>query len=149
MLLDPVDYQAERTDFCSLAPLGLALTYWGDIESHDQIEALRLLRPDMVLMAGGVNGGIRRHVEMLAEIIAAMQPAHCVEDKTWAEDRLGPDRVEGADLVVEGRVAHRRAHQRLPHALQPLRGLVDGRAGSLKRALHPSNLFEERDHLVG
>jgi predicted amidohydrolase YtcJ len=31
-----------------------------------------------------------------AEIIAAMQPPHCVEDKTWAEDRLGPDRVKGA-----------------------------------------------------
>ena len=31
-----------------------------------------------------------------AEIIAAMQPPHCVEDKTWAEDRLGPERVRGA-----------------------------------------------------
>jgi predicted amidohydrolase YtcJ len=31
-----------------------------------------------------------------AGIIAAMQPPHCVEDKTWAEDRLGPDRVKGA-----------------------------------------------------
>ncbi len=31
-----------------------------------------------------------------AGIIAAVQPAHCVEDKTWAEDRLGPERVKGA-----------------------------------------------------
>jgi len=31
-----------------------------------------------------------------AGLIAAMQPPHCVEDKTWAEDRLGPDRVKGA-----------------------------------------------------
>jgi predicted amidohydrolase YtcJ len=31
-----------------------------------------------------------------AGIIAAMQPPHCVEDKTWAEDRLGPERVRGA-----------------------------------------------------
>jgi predicted amidohydrolase YtcJ len=31
-----------------------------------------------------------------AGIIAAMQPPHCVEDKSWAEDRLGPERVEGA-----------------------------------------------------
>ncbi|MBN1933624.1 MAG: tetratricopeptide repeat protein [Anaerolineae bacterium] len=38
VLLEPVDYQAERTDYCSLAPLGIALTYWGTPESHDQIE---------------------------------------------------------------------------------------------------------------
>jgi predicted amidohydrolase YtcJ len=31
-----------------------------------------------------------------AGIIAAVQPPHCVEDKTWAEDRLGPGRVRGA-----------------------------------------------------
>jgi predicted amidohydrolase YtcJ len=29
-------------------------------------------------------------------LIAAMQPPHCVEDMSWAEDRLGPDRVRGA-----------------------------------------------------
>ena len=31
-----------------------------------------------------------------AGLIAAMQPPHCVEDKTWAEDRIGPERVKGA-----------------------------------------------------
>jgi len=31
-----------------------------------------------------------------AGIIAAMQPPHCVEDMSWAEDRLGPERVRGA-----------------------------------------------------
>ncbi len=30
------------------------------------------------------------------ELIASMQPPHAVEDKTWAEDRLGPERVRGA-----------------------------------------------------
>jgi len=29
-------------------------------------------------------------------VIASMEPPHCVEDKTWAEDRLGPQRVKGA-----------------------------------------------------
>ncbi len=29
-------------------------------------------------------------------IIASMEPPHAVEDKTWAEDRLGPDRIRGA-----------------------------------------------------
>ena len=29
-------------------------------------------------------------------IIASMEPPHAVEDKAWAEDRLGPDRITGA-----------------------------------------------------
>jgi predicted amidohydrolase YtcJ len=29
-------------------------------------------------------------------IIASMEPAHAVEDKTWAEQRLGPQRMQGA-----------------------------------------------------
>lgn len=31
-----------------------------------------------------------------SELIASMEPAHCVEDKAWAEARLGPGRVKGA-----------------------------------------------------
>ncbi|MCG8607173.1 amidohydrolase [bacterium] len=30
------------------------------------------------------------------EITASMQPPHAVEDKAWAEDRLGPERIRGA-----------------------------------------------------
>ncbi len=41
---------------------------------HERIERLRHIRPDMILMAGGTNGGTRRHVEMLAEIIRAARP---------------------------------------------------------------------------
>ncbi len=29
-------------------------------------------------------------------VIASMEPPHAVEDKTWAEDRLGPERIKGA-----------------------------------------------------
>ena len=29
-------------------------------------------------------------------VIASMEPPHCVEDKAWAEARLGPQRVKGA-----------------------------------------------------
>ena len=29
-------------------------------------------------------------------VIASMEPPHCVEDKTWAEERLGPVRIKGA-----------------------------------------------------
>ena len=31
-----------------------------------------------------------------SEVIASMEPPHCAEDKAWAEDRLGPERVKGA-----------------------------------------------------
>ena len=30
------------------------------------------------------------------DLIASMEPPHMAEDKTWAEDRLGPERVRGA-----------------------------------------------------
>lgn len=30
------------------------------------------------------------------DVIASMQPAHAVEDKAWAEARLGPERIKGA-----------------------------------------------------
>jgi len=29
-------------------------------------------------------------------VIASMEPPHAMEDKTWAEDRLGPERIKGA-----------------------------------------------------
>ncbi|MCX7847691.1 MAG: glutamate mutase L, partial [bacterium] len=41
---------------------------------HERIERLRHMRPDMIVMAGGTNGGTRRHVEMLAELIRAARP---------------------------------------------------------------------------
>jgi predicted amidohydrolase YtcJ len=30
------------------------------------------------------------------DLIASMEPAHAVEDKAWAEDRVGPERIKGA-----------------------------------------------------
>ena len=30
------------------------------------------------------------------DIIASMEPPHAAEDKTWAEDRVGPERIKGA-----------------------------------------------------
>jgi predicted amidohydrolase YtcJ len=31
-----------------------------------------------------------------SDMIASMEPPHCAEDKTWAEARLGPERIKGA-----------------------------------------------------
>ena len=41
---------------------------------HEQIERIRHLRPDMLLLSGGVDGGTTSHVAELAEIIAAASP---------------------------------------------------------------------------
>ncbi|MCD6098891.1 glutamate mutase L [bacterium] len=41
---------------------------------HEQIERIRRLRPDMILLSGGVDGGTTTHVAELAEIIAAADP---------------------------------------------------------------------------
>jgi predicted amidohydrolase YtcJ len=52
------------------------------INTRDRIEHAQVVHPD----------DFRR----FAGIIASMQPPHCAEDKAWAEDRLGPERVKGA-----------------------------------------------------
>ena len=41
---------------------------------HQKIERLRQLRPDMVLLSGGTDGGTVSHVVQLAEFIAAADP---------------------------------------------------------------------------
>ncbi|MFQ6131782.1 MAG: glutamate mutase L [Armatimonadota bacterium] len=41
---------------------------------HEKIKRIRQLRPDMILLSGGVDGGTTSHVVELAEIIAAANP---------------------------------------------------------------------------
>ncbi len=41
---------------------------------HEQIERIRHLRPDMILLAGGIDGGSITHVVELGELIAAADP---------------------------------------------------------------------------
>jgi len=41
---------------------------------HEKIERIRQLRPDMILLAGGTDGGTVKHVVALAELLAAAQP---------------------------------------------------------------------------
>ena len=41
---------------------------------HEKIERIRQLRPDMILLAGGVDGGTVSHVVELAELFAAANP---------------------------------------------------------------------------
>ncbi|ADG66626.1 hypothetical protein Plim_0781 [Planctopirus limnophila DSM 3776] len=41
---------------------------------HDRIQRIRDLRPDMILLAGGTDGGTVRHVAAMAELIAPAKP---------------------------------------------------------------------------
>ncbi|MFQ6008656.1 MAG: glutamate mutase L, partial [Candidatus Zixiibacteriota bacterium] len=41
---------------------------------HQQIERIRHLRPDMILLSGGVDGGTTSHVVEIAELISAADP---------------------------------------------------------------------------
>ncbi|MEZ5940119.1 MAG: glutamate mutase L [Planctomycetaceae bacterium] len=41
---------------------------------HEQIQRIRDLRPDMVVMAGGTDGGTEKHVVQMAELIAPAKP---------------------------------------------------------------------------
>jgi len=41
---------------------------------HERIERIRHLRPDMILLSGGINGGTVKHVVELAELIEAAKP---------------------------------------------------------------------------
>ncbi len=41
---------------------------------HEQIERIRQLRPDMILLSGGIDGGTKSHVVELAELISAADP---------------------------------------------------------------------------
>ncbi len=43
-------------------------------QPHEKIELIRRLRPDMVLLSGGTDGGTVSHVAELAEFIAAADP---------------------------------------------------------------------------
>ena len=41
---------------------------------HEKIKRIRHLRPDMILMSGGVDGGTTSHVAEMAELLAAADP---------------------------------------------------------------------------
>jgi len=41
---------------------------------YQQIARIRQLRPDMILLAGGINGGTVSHVAKMAELVAAARP---------------------------------------------------------------------------
>jgi uncharacterized protein (TIGR01319 family) len=95
---------------------------------HEKIERIRHLRPDMILLAGGTDGGTKKHVIGLAEMLAAAQP----------RPRLG----SGYDLPViyAGNIEVRKDIARL----------LDGKValqfvGNVRPSLETENLGPARD----
>ena len=78
--------------------------------AHQKIRRIRELRPDMILLSGGIDGGALTHVAELAEVIAAAEPkprlgsdynlpiiyAGNIEARDIVRDRLG----EKSSLVI-------------------------------------------------
>jgi uncharacterized protein (TIGR01319 family) len=68
------------TESAARAALGAGAIVMDSIASndgrhmHEKIERIRTLRPDMILLSGGINGGTISHVAELAEVISAADP---------------------------------------------------------------------------
>lgn len=63
---------------------------------RNRIEHAQVIHPD----------DFKRFAEL--SLIASMEPPHAVEDKTWAEQRLGPERIKGAYAWRSLRLANSR-----------------------------------------
>jgi predicted amidohydrolase YtcJ len=73
----------------------------GNRETLDFIESVEREKPETRALRNRIEHAQVVHPDDFPRfarlgVIASMEPPHCVEDKTWAEDRLGPVRVKGA-----------------------------------------------------
>lgn len=67
---------------------------------HEKIQRIRELRPDMVVMAGGTDGGTIKHVVQIAELIAPAKPkprfgSNYQMPVIYAGNKEAAERVEG------------------------------------------------------
>jgi uncharacterized protein (TIGR01319 family) len=74
---------------------------------HERIERIRQLRPDMILLAGGTDGGTRKHVVAMAELLRAAQPRPRLGAAFDLPVIYAGNRAVRADVarLLEGRVA--------------------------------------------
>ena len=67
---------------------------------HEKIRRIRDLRPDMILLSGGIDGGTTTHVVELAEIVAAADPKARL-GSSYQMPVIYAGNNEAADLVKE------------------------------------------------
>ena len=74
---------------------------------HEKIERIRQLRPDMILLAGGTDGGTRKHVIAMAELLRAAQPRPRLGQTFDLPVIFAGNRAVQADIreLLAGRVA--------------------------------------------
>ncbi len=94
---------------------------------HERIERLRRLRPDMILISGGVDGGEERRVVEMAELVAAAKP----------QPRLGSG--FRLPVIYAGNVA---ARSRIAETLQDVTALT--MVDNLRPTLEEENLGPAR-----
>jgi len=73
----------------------------GNRETLDFIESVLRTQPETRALRHRIEHAQVLHPDDVPRfarlgVIASMEPPHCVEDKAWAEARLGPERVKGA-----------------------------------------------------
>ena len=73
----------------------------GNRETLDFFESVLRVQPESRALRHRIEHAQVLHTDDVPRfaklgVIASMEPPHCVEDKTWAEARLGPQRVKGA-----------------------------------------------------
>ncbi|HHE38549.1 MAG TPA: methylaspartate mutase [Candidatus Cloacimonetes bacterium] len=78
--------------------------------NYEKIERIRLLRPDMILMAGGVDGGTTKHVAEMGELVGAADPRPRLGSSyklpiiyagnTKARDIIKETLAEKVDLII-------------------------------------------------
>lgn len=67
---------------------------------HEKIRRIRDLRPDMILLSGGIDGGTTTHVVELAEIVAAADPKARL-GASYQMPVIYAGNKEAADLIKE------------------------------------------------
>ncbi len=101
---DDYGFNEELMAEAMAAGFQIAIHAIGDAGNREALDIL-----ERIMNENPSTAGLRHRIEhaqvlhpddlpRLAElgIIASMEPPHAMEDKTWAEDRLGPERILGA-----------------------------------------------------